>query len=1244
MQAERNVLHDGAFANLREYCRQRDAKFQVVDLRWGISEEAGLDQQTINICLEELRRSQAVSPRPNFVVLLGDRYGWRPLPPQIDADEFEQILHVVSDDERRLLAYCEEQPDDDDRVGWYRKDENAVPPQYVLKPRSVTSGELTDEQRDWAERETRMRETLVRAINQLGWDDSDSRRFKYEASATHQEIQAGALSIADADEHVLCYLREISGLPDDESARDFRDFSHGSLDQFAVQQIERLKDQLRRQLSESNIYDYEAQWDGQKPQADLHDLSERVETDLRRIIDAQLDIAEKTSPVEHERERHDAFAVARAAHFQGRQDQLAQIDAYVTCDLQKPLFVCGHEGSGKSAFMSRVLLELSGEIEKPVVQGLRNETTEVVARFIGATPRSTHLSSLLRDVIQEICDRYDTEVTFRQPSVNELANLFQEAMGLASEDCPLVVILDALDQLDASENAEILFWIPDDLPPHVKLVSSVLVSEYEDLQKKRSQEFLESLTELFKKKKDYHDEFNKLVEQSQVAPDMERALDDEHQSSLGGTASVDEIVRRRFPDHQLTLPPLDGDNAAIVLDAWLLSANRSLRPMQRQHVLDQFEQSGLPLYLKLAFEQAKNWRSFDDETATPLATDVSQLIKSRLAWLARPENHGDQLVRCALGYLVSSRHGLAEDELLDLLAFDNEFFEAFVSTARHQLPDSDERRLPLIVWSRLRHDIAPYLAERVSGEIPLLSFFHRAFGKGVRASLLAPEFQSRLHNNLAEYFQSQPHSFAGDGPNAKLLPNRRKITELPRQLLWARSFSELEEHLCNLKFIQAACEAGLLDDLISVYTAPCGGEESRLVCELSERLREFDRFVSNAAAALRLGPREIAVTARIYAADNSVTQCGQQLCDQFDRPWIARDPRPVHPGGDPFKLRTLYGHSEAVTALSLSPAGRLLVSASRDSTVRVWDVATGTCIRVLSADDEYAIHHLAISWEHSYAVTNTDRTFRVWDLRVGHCLGSFQGDEDDYIHAMAMSKDVDILVTGASRGIVKIWSVETGKCLNTIETGGHRITAAAMNAYQRAIFGHADGRISYLNFVRGDGRVESMAAHAGEITSICVSGDRNFAISASEDGQLYCWTIFFGSSVVYGHRIRALDRSPSEARFRAVACDREANTIVAADDHTLTVWGKDAKQCYGVLGKHSWRINTVDVDDDANIAAAPDGEGEIHIWDLRKFRTQSVEVQREKPAWQQRRLFSLRSQCEKSVGRSAAWRECERGG
>ncbi|MCC6797329.1 MAG: DUF4062 domain-containing protein, partial [Candidatus Hydrogenedentes bacterium] len=56
LQPERNALQQHVFPKLREYCQMRRARFQAIDLRWGVSGEASLDQQTMNICIQELER------------------------------------------------------------------------------------------------------------------------------------------------------------------------------------------------------------------------------------------------------------------------------------------------------------------------------------------------------------------------------------------------------------------------------------------------------------------------------------------------------------------------------------------------------------------------------------------------------------------------------------------------------------------------------------------------------------------------------------------------------------------------------------------------------------------------------------------------------------------------------------------------------------------------------------------------------------------------------------------------------------------------------------------------------------------------------------------------------------------------------------------------------------------------------------------------------------------------------------
>lgn len=57
-------------------------------------------------------------------VLLGNRYGYQPFPAKIGYEEFEELLKIVDET-------CKE--DGSLLRDWFVKDENNVPPEYVLQ-------------------------------------------------------------------------------------------------------------------------------------------------------------------------------------------------------------------------------------------------------------------------------------------------------------------------------------------------------------------------------------------------------------------------------------------------------------------------------------------------------------------------------------------------------------------------------------------------------------------------------------------------------------------------------------------------------------------------------------------------------------------------------------------------------------------------------------------------------------------------------------------------------------------------------------------------------------------------------------------------------------------------------------------------------------------------------------------------------------------------------------------------------
>ncbi len=805
--AERNALQEKTFPALRKYCQGRGARFQAIDLRWGVSQEAALDQQTMNICFEELARCQEMSPKPNFIVLLGNRYGWRPLPAQIPADEFEAILARIPEAQKPLLVTDQPVPVWRDgatvnRLGWYRKDLNAVPAEYVLQPRTIDFPQNTSddhnrdigkqEAEDWNKCQAAMHALLEAGMAQLGWAKDDPRRRRYQRSATHQEIEHGALYPGlDAENHVFAYFREITGAPADGSAADFIDTGRDKedLDALKAEIAGNPGKEIPGRLPDDHVYRYESPWRGDKPESDLDALCERVRQDLQRIIDAELKAFQRRPELDREKEAHREFAGERSRHFIGRQDVLQRIKDYLADPQDNhPLVIHGVSGCGKTALMARAWHTLS-------------DPESAAARFIGATPGSADLRTLLRS----LCEQLGIE---SPPSdMNELVKAFrgrlaaaEEGDGRAAEPSPAVLFLDALDQLNPADNARMLYWLPRKLARNIKLVVSVLEGEPAGTP---------------------NDQDNPSSTSSPPSAfrNPQAAFRDD----------PFDLARRIWPDRLVKVDLLSTNDGEALLKTWLNAIRRTLQEDQITDVLKKFARNGRPLYLKAAFEQSKRRRSWEGLPGGTigLSDSVEGILGDMLPRLEEPRQHGRLFVERALGSIAAAKNGLTEDELLDVLSAkeDNPVMADYL----RRNPESPQvDRLPVVVWSRLRADLKSYMAERRADGTTVMSFYHGQVGEVVKARYLA-EAAARLdaHVCLGDYFHSLDYwaeSLEAQRARAKRLPptprpaNVRKVVELPYHRLEAaklggkddpksKYWDAVADLLTDWQFLEAKAEA-----------------------------------------------------------------------------------------------------------------------------------------------------------------------------------------------------------------------------------------------------------------------------------------------------------------------------------------------------------------------------------------------------------------------------------------------------
>jgi len=52
-------------------------------------------------------------------------------------------------------------------------------------------------------------------------------------------------------------------------------------------------------------------------------------------------------------------------------------------------------------------------------------------------------------------------------------------------------------------------------------------------------------------------------------------------------------------------------------------------------------------------------------------------------------------------------------------------------------------------------------------------------------------------------------------------------------------------------------------------------------------------------------------------------------------------------------VKTLHGHDHSVSSVEFMPGGDFLISASRDKTIKLWELATGYCKKTFSGHSEW---------------------------------------------------------------------------------------------------------------------------------------------------------------------------------------------------------------------------------------------------------------------------------------------------
>lgn len=296
--------------------------------------------------------------------------------------------------------------------------------------------------------------------------------------------------------------------------------------------------------------------------------------------------------------------------------------------------------------------------------------------------------------------------------------------------------------------------------------------------------------------------------------------------------------------------------------------------------------------------------------------------------------------------------------------------------------------------------------------------------------------------------------------------------------------------------------------------------------------------------------------------------------------------------------RVLAGHAWGLMQVALSPDGKLVATASRDGTAKVWDTATGALVRTLEGADPL----LSIAWSSdgktiatSNGTARADAGFvRLWDAATGAVRQTLKF-ESTANHA-ALSPGGELVVTCSDKNGAALWNTNSG-------TLAAKLGDPASSAQEAAF--SPDGS---LVLVRAGKEPRMHASPSGELLAKLEGHERNVLDAAfsrsgamvatvSTDGTARVWDARTGKEIA-----KLAPESPGYGKplgFHAVAWSPDDKRLaVGANDGSVRLVDPSNGTVLHTLAHHTAQVESVAFSPDGRRLVSASLDSAAIVWDV----------------------------------------------
>lgn len=268
--------------------------------------------------------------------------------------------------------------------------------------------------------------------------------------------------------------------------------------------------------------------------------------------------------------------------------------------------------------------------------------------------------------------------------------------------------------------------------------------------------------------------------------------------------------------------------------------------------------------------------------------------------------------------------------------------------------------------------------------------------------------------------------------------------------------------------------------------------------------------------------------------------------------------------------RTLKGHTDSVQDIAFDQTGKLLVSCSADMSIKLWDFQqTYACLKTMHGHDHNVSSVTFMPGGDFIVSSSRDKTIKMWDVANGYCVKTFTGHRE-WVRLVRVYQDGSLIASCSNDQTVRVWIVSTKECKVELRDHDHVVECIAWAP---------ESSHSAIN--EAAGADNKKGAFQGP-----------FLASGSRDKSIKIWDVSTGMCLftLLGHDnwVRGVVFHPG-GKF----------LLSASDDKTLRVWDLRNKRCSKKLDAHQHFCTSIDFHKTHPYVVTGSVDQTVKVWECR---------------------------------------------